>query len=237
MVRIMPRTFDRASFQIAKRDQIRAIGSCLLIPFVILAGGKIFSAINPEIAQHTNHYVLFYWLLEKVRSACLMAAFLVGIGLWFLSCYFLLRAKKQSPGWLWLGMLGPYGLIVLTTLTDRAEQPWDFYGRFVRRLHLLWRVLYELCLAYAVWSVAYEIMVLKRNLMIHYEAARTGVSTAQIVNQQNASGGMWAFSEGLEVMFLVVLLYLFLPICINFAGYLYRALPSLRRASMTGPLR
>jgi hypothetical protein len=93
-------------------------------------------------------------------------------------------------------------------------------------------VVYELCAVYVVWSLAYEIMVLKRNLMIKYEAARTGVSTAQIINQQNASGGMWAFSEGLEVMYVVVLLYLFWPICFNFAGHLYMAL-SGRRGKMT----
>jgi hypothetical protein len=66
--------------------------------------------------------------------------------------------------------------------------------------------------------LAYEAMVLKRNLMIHYEAATTGASTAQIINQQNASGGMWAFAEGNEVMFLVVLFYLLRPFVFRVAG-------------------
>lgn len=65
-------------------------------------------------------------------------------------------------------------------------------------------------------------MILKRDLMIMYEAAITGTSTAQIIDQQNASGGMWAFSESLEVLFLVVLFYLLWPICFNVVGRLPR---------------
>ena len=63
-------------------------------------------------------------------------------------------------------------------------------------------------------------MVLKRDLMIIYEAATTGTSTAQIIDQQNTSSGMWAFREGLEVLFLVVLFYLLWPICFNAVGRL-----------------
>jgi hypothetical protein len=212
-----------------KKDYIMAILSFLLIPPVALLGGKIFISINPEIAAHTQNYVLNYWLLDKTRNACILAAFLVNVGLWFLSCFFLLRSKKQSYWWLLMGVFGPFGFIVLTAVGDHAEQSWDLYRRFVRRMNVYLRVVYELCAVYIVWSLAYEIMVLQRNLMIKYEAARTGVSTAQIINQQNASGGMWAFGEGLEVMYVVVLLYLLWPICFNFAGHLYMALSGCRR--------
>jgi hypothetical protein len=41
-----------------------------------------------------------------------------------------------------------------------------------------------------VWVGAYQTMVVKRDLMIMYEAATTGTFTAQIINQQNASSGM-----------------------------------------------
>jgi hypothetical protein len=71
-----------------------------------------------------------------------------------------------------------------------------------------------------VWVGAYQTMVLKRDLMILYEAATTGVSTAQIIDRQNASSGMYAFSEGLEVLFLVSLFYLLWPICFNVVGRL-----------------
>jgi hypothetical protein len=61
-------------------------------------------------------------------------------------------------------------------------------------------------------------MILKRNLMIWYQSATTGVSTAQIIAIQDASSGMWAFGEGLEVMFFVILLYLLRPILFNLAA-------------------
>lgn len=38
---------------------------------------------------------------------------------------------------------------------------------------------------------------------------------AQVIDVHNASGGMWAFSEGLETMFFVVLLYLLRPVIFN----------------------
>ncbi len=55
-------------------------------------------------------------------------------------------------------------------------------------------------------------MVLKRNSMIEYQSFTSGVSTAQIIAIQNASSDMWAFSEGLEIMFFVIVLYLIRPI-------------------------
>jgi hypothetical protein len=58
-------------------------------------------------------------------------------------------------------------------------------------------------------------MVLKRAPMIRYEAATTGSSIAQIIDRHNASDGMWAFAEGMEVMFFVVLLYLLRPVIFN----------------------
>jgi hypothetical protein len=61
-------------------------------------------------------------------------------------------------------------------------------------------------------------MVLKRNLMIMYESATSGISTAQIIDRQNASSGMWAFAEGNEVMYMVFLFYLPWPIVFNIVG-------------------
>ncbi|HZR58994.1 MAG TPA: hypothetical protein VFA74_19150 [Terriglobales bacterium] len=66
-----------------------------------------------------------------------------------------------------------------------------------------------------IWLLAYQAMVLKRVLTIQYQSATTGISTAQIIGLQNASSGMWAFAEGNEVMYMVVLLYLLWPIVFN----------------------
>jgi hypothetical protein len=54
--------------------------------------------------------------------------------------------------------------------------------------------------------------------MIMHEAATTGLSTAQIIDLRNASSGMWAFAEGNEEMYMVVLLYLIWPMVFNIMG-------------------
>jgi hypothetical protein len=66
--------------------------------------------------------------------------------------------------------------------------------------------------------------------MIMYQAATTGVSTAQIIEQQNASSGMWAFSEGNECMYLVVLFYLLWPVGFNALGNLLKLWGSAKKA-------
>ena len=81
-----------------------------------------------------------------------------------------------------------------------------------------------------VWVGAFLAMVLTRDLMIMVEAATTGTSTAQIIDRQNASSGMYAISEGLEVLFLVVLFYLLWPICFNVVGRLPRLWASAKKA-------
>jgi hypothetical protein len=104
-------------------------------------------------------------------------------------------------------MLGPFGLIILAMLSDNEPAAGDLYQQFVGKLKIYLRVAYELSFFVVVWVGAYQTMIVKRDLMIIYEAANTGTSTAQIINQQNTSSGMWAFGESLEVVFLVVLFY------------------------------
>ena len=53
---------------------------------------------------------------------------------------------------------------------------------------------------------------------------RTGATFAQIAASQNASGGMWAFTEGNEVIYLVTLIYLFWPIAFNLLAFIRRTL-------------
>ena len=96
------------------------------------------------------------------------------------------------------------------------------YQKFVGKLKIYPRVAYELSLFVVVWVGAYQAMVLKRDLLIIYEAATTGTSTAQIIAQQNGSSGMWVFGEGLEVLYLLALFYLLWPICFNIAARLLR---------------
>ena len=72
----------------------------------------------------------------------------------------------------------------------------------------------------AVWVIAYQSVVLKRDLLIRHQASSTGTSVAQIISQQNASSGMWAAGEGMEELYLLVFLYLLWPICFNVVGHL-----------------
>jgi len=51
---------------------------------------------------------------------------------------------------------------------------------------------------------AWQMMLTERDVTISLQAAATGLSRSQILDQQNASSGVWAFS-GLNVMYLFAL--------------------------------
>jgi hypothetical protein len=191
-----------------------------------MLGGMLFSLISPEIAAGHPNYVHNYHLLSFLRIMCFWASCAVVIALWLLVCLLVIRSKKRSYLWLFLAALGPFGFAVLAMLNDRSPMETDRYARFVRNLNWLLRSGYELCTFVIVWVVAYQAMVLKRILMIGFEAATTGVSTAQIIGVQNASSGMWAFGEGIEVMYLVVLLYLLRPVVFGIVGDVAAAMAS-----------
>jgi hypothetical protein len=213
-----------------KRPYVLAIVSFLMIPAVTVLAGILINSIDPEIAARTSNYERNYRLLNLAKTLSVLAVLLVIMGLWFLTCFFLVKSKKRSYGWLPLAMFGPFGLIVLTMLSNNASAPGDLYQQFIGKLKIYLRVAYELGFFVVVWVGAFLTMVLERDLMIIYEAATTGASTAQIIDQQNASSGMWAFREGLEVLFLVVLFYLLWPICFNVAGRLPRLWASAKKA-------
>jgi len=182
----------------------------------------LIHSIDPEIAVHSANYERNYRLLTMAKHLSLLGVLVVVMGLWLLTCFLLLKSKKRSYGWLALAVFGPFGLMPLTLLRDHAPAPGDLYQRFVGKFKIYTRVAYELTFFVLVWIGAYQAMVLKRDFMILRQAAATGMSTAQIIDQQNASSGMWAFGESLEVMFLVVLFYLLWPIFFNVAGRLLK---------------
>ena len=213
-----------------KRPYVLAMVSLLLIPAVTMLGGMLINSINPEIAAGSSNYERNFRLLNLAKHLSILAGSLVIMLLWLLTCFYLITSKQRSYGWLPLAILGPFGLIILTLLSDNAPAPGDLYRQFVGKLRIYLRIAYELVLFVVVWVAAYKTMVLKRDLMIRYEAATTGTSTTQIIDQQNASSGMWAFGEGMEVFFLVVLVYLLWPICFNVAGRLPRLRASSKKA-------
>lgn len=218
--------------KMVKKEWVVALVLLLLIPVVLMLGGAMFSVINPEIAAGHPNYVRNHHLLNLLKLTVMWGTAAAVLVLWLLVCLLVIRAKKQSVWWLVLAALGPFGLAILVMLNDRAmlkdgeALKNDRYSRFVRKMNWLVRGGYELCSLVIVWELAWEGMVLKRALMIRLEAARTGMSVAQVIDLQNASGGMWAFSEGLEVMFLLVLLYLLRPVLFNVVGRVVAAMAS-----------
>ena len=207
-----------------KKQWVVALVLLLAIPLVLVLGGALFSLINPEIAAGHPNYVRNFHLLNLLKKMVMWATAAGVLVLWLLVCLQVIRSKKRSLSWLFLAALGPFGLAILamlndrTTTNDRATAVTDRYTRFVRSMNGFVRAGYELCTFLIVWVLAYEAMVLKRALMIRYEAATTGGSIAQVIDLHNASGGMWAFAEGMEVMFFVVLLYLLRPVIFNIVG-------------------
>lgn len=195
-----------------KKQWVVALVLLLLIPLVLALGAILSNLINPEIAAGYPNYARNFHLLSMLKNLCFLAS-VAGAGvLWMLACLLVIRSKKRSYLWLLLAVLGPLGFAALASLNDRAAVETDSYTRFVRKLNWFVRVSYELCTFLIIGELAWQVMVLKRMLMIQYEAAATGVSTAQIIDIQNASSGMWAFGEGMEVMYFVVLLYLLRPV-------------------------
>jgi hypothetical protein len=206
--------------EMMKRQWVVALVLVLLIPLVTVLGGMLFSLINPEIAAGHPNYQRNWHLLHLLKLTMMWGSMAVVGVLWVLGCLLVIRAREQSRLWLFLAALGPFGFAILAMLNDRAPAEADWYSRFVSKLNWFLRIGYELCTFVIVWALAEEAMVLKRNLMIRYQAATTGMSVSQIIDIRNASSGMWAFGEGMEVMFLVVLLYLLRPVVFNIVARL-----------------
>ncbi|MEA3109494.1 MAG: hypothetical protein QOI88_4099 [Gammaproteobacteria bacterium] len=212
-----------------KRQYILALVCYLSIPAVMIASGVLFRLIDPEMARGSADYVRNYRLLELARTGALMAMVGLALALWALTCYLVLKSRQRSLGWLLLAAAGPFGFIVIAMLEDRAPASYDLYQQFIQKLKLYWRVPIEIAAFVTAWSLAFELMVLKRDLMIRYESFMSGTPVATIIDSQNQSSGMWAFNEGNEVIYLVVLIYLLWPVFFNVVGQ-----PFKRRTNATG---
>ncbi len=216
--------------RMAKKYYFLAVVALLLIPVASMLGGTLAIAINPEFAAGHANYVRNYRLLAQAKTFVMLATAFVDCGLWLACCVFLLKAKERSYWWLPLAILGPFGLAALAVLKNRAPGNNDLYQRFIGGMKPLVRVAYEIVVFVVVWIFAFQAMVLWRDLMIMRESLSTGVPVAAIIDLQNASSGMWAFSEGLEVLFLVALIYLMRPVCFNAVAFFGKSFVSSRQA-------
>jgi hypothetical protein len=202
-----------------KKKSVLALVLFMLIPLVLALGGILFSLINPEIAAGHPNYVRNYNLLNQLKILTFLASVAIAVVLWVLVCVLVIRSKKRSYLWLFLAALGPLGFAALASLTDPTEPEIDSYTRFVRKLNWYMRTGYEVLSFVIIWELAWQAIVLKSTLMIRYESLTTGVSIAQINAVRDASSGMWAFGEGMEVMYLAVLLYLLRPIAFRIVAH------------------
>lgn len=207
-----------------KKHYIFSIICFFAMPVFMAAGVMLAFFINPEIAAHTQNYERNYRLLEMARNLCLLATILGTLGMWLLTCLLLLKSKGQSYRWLPLSLLGPLGFTVLAALRDNAPSEHDSYQRFVGKQRFYLRAAYESGLFIAVWVLAYCAIALKQHLMILVESMRTGITPAQIMETRNASSGMWAFGEGLEMIYMVVAIYLLWPPAFNLGCRLLKSL-------------
>lgn len=185
-------------------------------------GTAVAFSINPESSAFGPFHVRNYWLLYDIRRVLLWTTPLTVLALWLLTCLFVVRAKARSYAWSALALFGPFGLIALTMLESKRVEGGALYDGRVRRRHWPLRALYQVVLLIVIVAAADQLIVLKRPLVIWWQSHVTGVPVEEIIQQQDASSGMWAFGEGLEMLFLVVLFYLLWPICFNAAGRLPR---------------
>ncbi len=195
-----------------KKQSGAALFLFLLIPLVTVLGGIGFSFINPEWAAGHPDYVRNYHLLSLLKNTFMFGSMAGVVVLWVLVCFLVVRSKKRSLVWVVFAALGPLGFVVLASLNDRTATEPDSYTRFLRKMNGIVRAGYEVLSFLIIWELAWQAMILKSTLMVRYEAFTTGVSVAQIMSIRDASSGMWAFGEGMEVMYLAVLLYLLRPI-------------------------
>lgn len=198
-----------------KRQAAVALALLLLIPLVLILGGFVSNLINPEWAAGHPNYPRNFQLLTAVKILSLLASAGLAAILWLLVCFLLIRSRQQSLPWLFLAALGPFGLAILAMLPDRAPAPTDRHALFVLGLRLPIRVAYEAGTFLALCLLAYQAMLVQRHLIILFQSLATSQSTAQIINIQNASSGMWAFGELLEVLFFLALFYLLRPLLFN----------------------
>ena len=119
-------------------------------------------------------------------------------------------------------LVSHFGLAVLASLRDLSPDSCDLYERFNRRLNAFLRGAYEIVFFILAWTLSWQMMLIKREAMIAFESAMTGLSRDQVLEQENMQSAMWAFSELNEVMYFFAVLYLLRPVCINVLGSMFK---------------
>src|SRR5262245_27503639 len=124
---------------VGNKKQFWALLVFLLIPVVVIGGGMLVVAIDPEkLAGHAN-YARNFHLIELARRAVMLGILGTTVVAWFATCLLLLASKNRPLPWLALGLLGPFGIAILASLRELSPEPSDLYERLLRKLHILIR--------------------------------------------------------------------------------------------------
>jgi hypothetical protein len=86
------------TLRLFKKPYVLAIVSFLMIPAVSVLAAMLINSINPEIAAGHSNYERNYRLLSVAKNLSMLAVLLVNMGLWFLTCFFLVKSKKHRMG-------------------------------------------------------------------------------------------------------------------------------------------
>ena len=205
-----------------RRHYVMAVACYLAIPAVVIAGFGLSRLIDPEMARATTDYARNFRLLQMVATGALMATAGLALLLWIFTCYLVIKSRQRSPLWLLLAAGGPFGFMFISMLADRSPAPHDLYQQFIRKLKMYWRIPLEVIVFVSAWLLAYQCVMLKRDLLNSFESFSTGTPVEMIVARQTASSGMYAFGEGLESTYLFILIYLLWPIFFNLAGQFFK---------------
>ncbi len=120
-----------------RKSYALSVAAVLLIPATAIADAWLFAALDPERAAGHPGYAHRFALLQQLRSAILFGSLALECVLFGLACFWLLRAKSRTQGWLAWALLGAPGFAVIASLPDRAPlRPQDFYERTLARLPL-----------------------------------------------------------------------------------------------------
>lgn len=205
-----------------KRHYFLALACFLAMPVIMIGGAALYALLDPAMVRGRADFLLDHRVQDFVRPAVLAGSAGLIVVLWIATCAFVLRSRQLSLGWILLAAAGPFGYIVLALLDNRSATAADPYQEFIRKLKVYWRIPLEMIFFVAAWSLAFLTMEIRQELMIRVQSFTTGIPAATLVDQQNASGGMSAFGDMLQVIYLVVLVYLLWPIVFDLAHRLLR---------------
>ena len=198
-----------------KKPQLLALVSFLAIPALLMAGGALLSFIDPEKLARLGgaaSYSSDFRTYQHLRVGLLVATIALCVVAWFVSCSFVLKSKGRSYRWLPFALFGPFGLVVLVSLRDLGIEPGAAPRQETGWRRILLRIFLEAGIFVVFSCAAFTMMETERDISIATQAVRTGMTREQVLERRAQEGGMWAFREGVEVLFFLGLLYLLRPI-------------------------